>query len=64
MLAGDWTPSFAVDGVVKDVGLMVEAAAAEGFPTGLLHELHELFAEAAAQGHGDDDMAAVRTVFP
>ncbi len=64
MLAGDWTPSFAVDGVVKDVGLMVEAAAAQGFPTGLLHELHELFSEASAQGHGGDDMAAVRTVFP
>ncbi|MGG5258232.1 NAD(P)-dependent oxidoreductase [Phycicoccus avicenniae] len=64
MLAGDWSTSFAVDGVVKDVGLMVEAAAAEGFPTGLLHAVHELFAEASGQGHGGDDMAAVRTVFP
>ncbi len=64
MLAGDWTPSFEVDGVVKDVGLMVEAAAAAGFPTEVLHAVHELFSEASGQGHGADDMAAVRTVFP
>lgn len=64
MLAGDWATSFAVDGVVKDVGLMVEAAAARGFPTELLHAVHELFAEASGLGHGDDDMAAVRTAFP
>ncbi len=64
MLAEDWTPSFEVDGVVKDLGLMVSAGAAVGFPTELLHVLHELFAQASGAGHGADDMAAVRTVFP
>lgn len=63
MLAGDWTPSFEVDGVVKDLGLMVKAAP-HGFPTGLLDAVRRLFVDAAAAGHGADDMAAVRTVFP
>ncbi len=64
MLAGDWTPSFEVDGVVKDVGLMVAAASDAGFPTVLLDAVLELFARASAAGHGADDMAAVRTSFP
>ena len=64
MLTEDWTPSFEVDGVVKDLGLMVEAAAPLGFPTGLLDAVRGLFVEAADAGHGADDMAAVRTAFP
>lgn len=63
MLAGDWTTSFAVDGVLKDVDLMLEAAAEASFPTGLLTAVRERFAEAAAYGHGADDMASVRTAF-
>ncbi len=65
MLEQAWqTPSFEVDGVVKDLGLMVEAAAREGFPTGLLDAVRELFTEASAAGHGGHDMAAVRSAFP
>lgn len=64
MLDGDLAPSFAVDGVVKDVGLMVDAARTTGVPTELLEAVRGLFAEASRQGHGADDMAAVRTVFP
>jgi 3-hydroxyisobutyrate dehydrogenase len=64
MLAGDWATSFAVDGVVKDVGLMVEAGRAVGFPTGLLDAVRSAFVTASEQGHGGDDMAAVRTAFP
>jgi 3-hydroxyisobutyrate dehydrogenase len=64
MLERDWTPSFAVDGVTKDVGLMVEAARAHAFPTGLLEAVRELFEQASAAGHGADDMAAVRVAFP
>ncbi len=65
MLDRDWsTPSFEVDGVVKDVGLMVEAAARVGFPTDLLDAVRGLFTEASAAGHGGADMAAVRAVFP
>jgi 3-hydroxyisobutyrate dehydrogenase len=65
MLDHDWeTPSFEVDGVVKDLGLMVEAAAREGFPTELLDAVLGLFTEASAAGHGGHDMAAVRSAFP
>ncbi|MCA2216640.1 NAD(P)-dependent oxidoreductase [Jidongwangia harbinensis] len=63
VLAGDYATSFAVDGVVKDVGLMVDAAAQVGFPTGLLDALRALYAEASAAGHGDADMAAVAESF-
>lgn len=65
MLEHDWaTPSFEVDGVVKDLSLMIEAAAREGFPTQLLDALRDLFTAASAAGHGGHDMAAVRSAFP
>jgi 3-hydroxyisobutyrate dehydrogenase len=64
MLAGDWTTSFAVDGVRKDVGLMIEAAAGAAFPTELLDAALGAFDRASEAGHGADDMAAVRTAFP
>ena len=64
MMSGDWTTSFAVDGVRKDVGLMVDAARADDFPTGLFEAVLATFDAAAEQGHGADDMAAVRTAFP
>jgi len=34
MLAGDWTTSFAVDGVPKDIDLMLDAAAEASFRPG------------------------------
>jgi 3-hydroxyisobutyrate dehydrogenase len=64
MLEHDWAPSFTVDGVVKDVGLMVEAAGPAGVPTVLLDAVRTLFVTASEAGHGDDDMAAVRAAFP
>lgn len=64
MIGGDFEASFAVDGVLKDVDLMRAAGADIDFPTVLLDAVRELFARASAAGHGDDDMAAVRTVFP
>jgi 3-hydroxyisobutyrate dehydrogenase len=56
-------PSFSVDGVVKDVGLMVSAAQGTGLRDDLLRTLLALYSDVAATGHGDDDMAAVRTAF-
>ncbi len=64
MIEGSWTTSFAVDGVVKDLGLMIDAAEGADFPSDLLRSVRELFETASAQGHGADDMAAVRTAFP
>jgi 3-hydroxyisobutyrate dehydrogenase len=63
MLAGDFTPSFAVDGVVKDVGLITDAAQAAGVDSALLMALRSLYAEASRNGLGEADMAAVYTVF-
>jgi 3-hydroxyisobutyrate dehydrogenase len=56
-------PSFAVDGVRKDVGLMREAAREAGLPEDLLAVLADLYDRAAADGLGGADMAAVATVF-
>lgn len=64
ILAGEYAPSFAVDGVVKDVGLMVEAAGSVGFPADLLEAVRAVFQRASDAGHGGEDMAAVRFAFP
>ncbi len=64
MIGGDFAPSFAVDGVIKDIDLMRAAGSDVGFPTDLLDALRELFARASKAGHGADDMAAIRSVFP
>lgn len=56
MLAGDFTPAFALSGATKDAGLIREAAAEAGVATDLAAALEKLF---AAAGNQDDDMAAV-----
>jgi 3-hydroxyisobutyrate dehydrogenase len=64
MIAGDWSPSFALDGVIKDIGLMLEAADSVDFPRELLATVQAQFDRASKAGHGGDDMAAVRAAFP
>jgi 3-hydroxyisobutyrate dehydrogenase len=56
MLAGDFTPAFALGGATKDAGLIREAAAEAGVATELAAALEKLF---AAAGDQNDDMAAV-----
>lgn len=56
-------PSFALDSVVKDVGLMVDAARDSGFPDDLLATLLAVYDRASARGYGGADMAAVRAAF-
>jgi 3-hydroxyisobutyrate dehydrogenase len=56
-------PAFAIDSVVKDVGLMVDAARENGFPDELLATLLALYDAASARGLGDADMSAVRAAF-
>ena len=64
MLADDTgTVSFALDGVRKDVALMVDAARGAGFPDDLLTTVLALFDRASQAGHGADDMAAVKAAF-
>jgi 3-hydroxyisobutyrate dehydrogenase len=64
MLAGEFDASFALDGVVKDLSLMVSAADGVDFPAELIETVRAVFERASAQGHGDEDMAAVRYSFP
>lgn len=62
--AQSWQPvSFALDGVRKDVSLMVEAAHGAGLPDDLLRALLAVYDRSGEPGHGGDDMAAVRTAF-
>ncbi len=64
MVDRSWAdPSFALDSVRKDVGLMVDSADAAGFPDDLLATLLALYDRAAERGHGGADMAAVRAGF-
>jgi 3-hydroxyisobutyrate dehydrogenase len=63
ILAGDYATAFAVDGVIKDIELMIDEAERASFPTPLLEAVRGLFVEAAGKGHGDDDMAAVAEAF-
>lgn len=58
ILADDLTPSFGVDGVLKDLSLMLEAADERMDPS-LLEAVRDRFAAASQAGHGADDMAAV-----
>jgi 3-hydroxyisobutyrate dehydrogenase len=60
MLAGDFTPAFALSGAAKDAGLIREAADEAGVPTDLAAALEKLF---AAAGDQNDDMAAVVRAF-
>lgn len=63
MIAADWSPAFAVDGVAKDLGLIRDAARATSTDDTLLSAVLEMFERTSAAGHGADDMAAVRTAF-
>ena len=63
MLTGEYPPSFALDGVRKDLGLIRAAEEASGTPTTLTDAVLASYDAAAAQGHGSDDMAAVVAAF-
>ena len=56
-------PAFALDSVVKDVGLMLDAARESGFPDDLLATLLGLYERASERGLGGADMSAVRAAF-
>jgi 3-hydroxyisobutyrate dehydrogenase len=64
MLARTWEdPAFAIDSVVKDVGLMIDAARENDFPDELLASLLGLYDRASERGLGGADMSAVRAAF-
>jgi 3-hydroxyisobutyrate dehydrogenase len=63
MIESDFTPSFEVDGLVKDLGLMLAAVESTPMSPALLATLRETFGAAVDLGHGRDDIAAVITAF-
>ena len=63
MLADEYPPSFALDGVRKDLGLIREAEVASGTRTTLTEAVLASYDAAAEQGHGSEDMAAVVAAF-
>jgi 3-hydroxyisobutyrate dehydrogenase len=63
MIEGEFPPSFTLNGVVKDTGLIAEALRSAGVDDRLMTTLNGAFAAADAAGHGDEDMAAVVHTF-
>jgi 3-hydroxyisobutyrate dehydrogenase len=61
MLQGDYTPSFAVDGLAKDLHLMLDAL--DSGSGELLQTLSKTFDAASESGHGSNDISAVFTTF-
>jgi 3-hydroxyisobutyrate dehydrogenase len=59
MLDGDFTPSFELDGVIKDTDLIREAMAEAGTDPTLAEAIADRLAAASSDGHGEKDMAAV-----
>jgi 3-hydroxyisobutyrate dehydrogenase len=56
-------PQFALDGLLKDLRLIREAASASRVPTTLIDALVAAFATASEEGHGGEDIAAVVSSF-
>lgn len=63
ILEGRLDAQFALDGLLKDLRLIREAAVAGRVPTTLIDALLAAFASASEEGHGDEDIAAVAASF-
>jgi 3-hydroxyisobutyrate dehydrogenase len=61
MLAGDFTPAFALKHALKDADLAAQAAQESGAELSLTGALLPRWRRAAASGHADDDLAAIYT---
>jgi 3-hydroxyisobutyrate dehydrogenase-like beta-hydroxyacid dehydrogenase len=59
LVAHDYTPTFTVDQMLKDVGLILDAGAELRVPLGLTALFGQMLQGAAAQGMALDDYAAV-----
>jgi putative dehydrogenase len=64
ILAGDYTPLSAVNIFVKDLGIVLDYAHKSVFPLPLSATAHQMFMQASAAGHGQEDDAAVIKMFP
>jgi 3-hydroxyisobutyrate dehydrogenase len=61
MLAGDFTPAFALKHALKDADLAAQAAQESGTELALTQALLPRWRRAAASGHADEDLAAIYT---
>jgi putative dehydrogenase len=64
VLAGDYTPTSAVDIFVKDLGLVLDLARASKFPLPLSSTAHQMFMQASTAGYAKEDDIAVIKIFP
>jgi putative dehydrogenase len=64
ILAGDYTPLSAVNIFVKDLGIVLDYAKKSVFPLPLSATAHQMFMQASAAGHGQEDDSAVIKLFP
>jgi 3-hydroxyisobutyrate dehydrogenase-like beta-hydroxyacid dehydrogenase len=62
MLDGDFSPTFAAELMLKDVGLARDLARAAKVPTPMLDETHRTYGDAVAGGWGKEDFSAVTHV--
>jgi 3-hydroxyisobutyrate dehydrogenase len=63
MLSSDLEPTFTVDALRKDVGLMIRTARATGTTETLLDALDRVLGVTSLDGHGREDVAAVYDAF-
>lgn len=63
VLDNDYAPRSAVNIFVKDLGIVLDTARRNLFPTPMAASAHQLFTMAAAHGHGGEDDSAVIKVF-
>jgi 3-hydroxyisobutyrate dehydrogenase len=63
MITGQFPASFAVDGAVKDTGLIAAAMREAGTDATLMDAVRQQYHQAAGCGHGEKDMAAVYFAF-
>jgi 3-hydroxyisobutyrate dehydrogenase len=61
MLAGDFTPSFRLDGAAKDADLIVSASRDAGVDLAVVGAARDHIARALAAGHGQEDISATFT---
>ena len=59
IIDGDYTPSFELDGMIKDLDLIIAAMDDAGTDSTLARTLRDRGAAASLQGHGAEDMATV-----
>jgi 3-hydroxyisobutyrate dehydrogenase len=63
IIAGQFATSFAVEGAVKDAGLIAAAMRETGTDAALMDAVGAQYLKAAESGHGEEDMAAIFYAF-